>query len=840
VAGEISFWKKYEFLIVAAVVLVLIYSFVFFNQQINFFLGNEPIIYLNPLQKSIDMNYGNVSNIDFDVYLENSPSCKASCSYSFYDRSRNVVVDQGDFLLSNKEHFAKSYEIKAKRVGSGQDIYNFEARCKSQKSFICFTDSSEKMRSSFITVNYHLTQTETELKQKLKQNITQMLQTLADVDVMRQQADREYYELGIKANFLNLSGQKNSIDQEFDILRLDAENLRALWFSESYLKLNRMYNESYYSSTVDLIRNSINNLNNSMQNIIDVHNSVLANLKELNKKFDSLNGIAPAINNADAINSLNENISEFNKFAASFSNNTFSDYPSAMEKSSELAAGENDIENELRTPALELLFGIAYRADFEKNVICALQDKCDGTVSLKNVIDNATGFINDYPGMSVLDENCMKLKNINNSYNQIASDSFKKINDEEIKFPATKAFETLVTNYTTTLLQNINNSYYNSFGEGGKTGALNDVLDAASLIVPSNAAETTPFILNESISLYIMSTIKISKEADDMLEKCSLIESAKKRTQDFDFESITAAEYNITSAIDTKLSDNPPLCCVFNECKPCCSDDSCMNNPESFPVIFLHGHSFAKDNSPEYSLDAFNKLQYKLQEDGYVNAGIVSLYSKNEQVAKGTWGLSGKPVTVKASYYYDAFRQDGQYIVVPTKSENIDAYALRLKDLIQIVKERTGKPKVEIIAHSMGGLVARRYMQIFGDNDVEKLIMVGTPNNGISGKTEDYCGLIGENRECQDMQSNSIFINKLNDPSGQPQNVKMHSIIGVGCAMDNEDGDGVVLSKNAAAENSEQYFINGTCGQFSTLHVDILDVDKYEQTYQIIKEILKE
>ena len=60
---------------------------------------------------------------------------------------------------------------------------------------------------------------------------------------------------------------------------------------------------------------------------------------------------------------------------------------------------------------------------------------------------------------------------------------------------------------------------------------------------------------------------------------------------------------------------------------------------------------------------------------------------------------------------------------------------------------------------------------------------------------------MGEKRECRDMQSNSIFINKLNDPSGQPQNVKMHSIIGVGCAMDNEDGDGVVLSKNAEEEN---------------------------------------
>ncbi|MEK6943737.1 MAG: alpha/beta fold hydrolase [Nanoarchaeota archaeon] len=837
-AGEISFWKKYEFLIVAAIVLVLIYSFVFFNQQINFFLGNEPIIYLNPLQKSIDMNYGNVSNIDFDVYLENSPSCKASCSYSFYDRSRNIVVDNGSFLLSNKEHFSKSYEIKANRMGSGQDIYNFEARCRSQKSFICFTDSSEKMRSSFITVNYYLTQTETELKQKLKQNITQMLQTLAEVDVMRQQADRKYYEIGIKANFLNLSGQKNSIDQEFDILGLDVENLRALWFKESYVKLNGIYNESYLI-TLGLIRNSINNLEDSMQNTIGIHNSIFSALAELNKKIDRLNSIAAAVNNAGIANSLNENIMAFNKFAASFSNNTFSDYPSAMEKTAELAAGENSIENELRTPALELFFGIAYQADFEKNVMCVLQGNCNEIASLKNTIGNTTEFAGNYPDTSILNENCIKLMEINSSYSQIAEDSLKKIDDGKIKFPATKSFEALVINYTNTLLQNINNSYYTSFEEAKKE-ALNDVIEAASQRIPSNITETTAFIANENLSLHLLSKIKASDETLEMLEKCSAVESAKKRTQEFNFEAIAPVQYNITSSIETQLSDNLPLCCIFNECKPCCNDDSCMNDPKSFPIILLHGHSFAKDNSPEYSLDAFNKLQYKLQEDGYINAGIVSLYSKNEQVAKGTWGLSGKPVTVKASYYYDAFRQDDQYIVIPTKSENIDAYALRLKDIIQIVKERTGKPKVEIIAHSMGGLVARRYMQIFGDDDVEKLIMVGTPNKGISGKTGDYCGLIGENRECQDMQSNSIFINKLNDPSGQPQKAKMYSVIGVGCSMDTEDGDGIVLAKNAAAENSKQYFVNGTCGQFSTLHVDLLDIDKYEQAYKVIKEILKE
>ena len=230
--------------------------------------------------------------------------------------------------------------------------------------------------------------------------------------------------------------------------------------------------------------------------------------------------------------------------------------------------------------------------------------------------------------------------------------------------------------------------------------------------------------------MHLLSNINISERARELLPICQ-----KPLPLDnislFNFEHVnTNISFKAVSKIDTNLSENPPVCCVFNSCRPCCNDESCKNDLKTFPVVFLHGHSFAKDNSPEFSLDSFNKLQLRLQEDGYLDAGIVSLYSKNEQFENGDWGLSGKPVTVKVSYYYDAFRQEDKYIVVPTKSENIDTYALRLKDLIDIVKERTAKPKVNIIAHSMGGLVARRYLQIFGDDDVHKLVTIATPQQG--------------------------------------------------------------------------------------------------------------
>lgn len=52
---------------------------------------------------------------------------------------------------------------------------------------------------------------------------------------------------------------------------------------------------------------------------------------------------------------------------------------------------------------------------------------------------------------------------------------------------------------------------------------------------------------------------------------------------------------------------------------------------------------------------------------------------------------------------------------------------------IEEAKHKSGSDKVDIIAHSMGGLVARAYIQSAAyKNDVRKLAMVGTPNQGAN------------------------------------------------------------------------------------------------------------
>jgi hypothetical protein len=63
-------------------------------------------------------------------------------------------------------------------------------------------------------------------------------------------------------------------------------------------------------------------------------------------------------------------------------------------------------------------------------------------------------------------------------------------------------------------------------------------------------------------------------------------------------------------------------------------------------------------------------------------------------------------------------------------SENWQKY---LKPKIDEAKQKSGQNKVDLVAHSMGGLLSRAYIQNdnYG-NDVNKLVMMGTPNYGAS------------------------------------------------------------------------------------------------------------
>ena len=285
---------------------------------------------------------------------------------------------------------------------------------------------------------------------------------------------------------------------------------------------------------------------------------------------------------------------------------------------------------------------------------------------------------------------------------------------------------------------------------------------------------------------------------------------------------------------EINFSEKNPRCCFLGECGECC--DNCSNKESIYPIVFVHGHSFNHKISAEYSFDTFEELQEKLEEDGFINAG--TLVSISDLESEGILGRANYPFTFRISYYFDIYKNDEFTKIISTKEESIDTYAIRLNDLIKEIKLRTGKDKVIIVAHSMGGLVSRRYMQVFGESDVAKFISIGSPHHGISKKIYDYCKIFGATPECDDMKLDSLLINKINQDVLE---IPSYNIIGVGCDMDGQDGDGIVENSTAYLGFARNYYINGSCpGNFEFLHLDIMEPNKYPEAYNTLIDILRE
>ncbi|MDD5191730.1 MAG: alpha/beta hydrolase [Candidatus Nanoarchaeia archaeon] len=281
------------------------------------------------------------------------------------------------------------------------------------------------------------------------------------------------------------------------------------------------------------------------------------------------------------------------------------------------------------------------------------------------------------------------------------------------------------------------------------------------------------------------------------------------------------------------LKESSPICCFYGKCEKCC-DENCSG--KNYPVIFLHGHSINRALPADYSLDALAKIKKQLSYEGYIDAGAVLLSNLNE--TNGLWGEVNAPIEVTASYFFDVYENANGETTVQSNTDSIDTYAIRLKGIIDTVKYRTNKNKVIIVAHSMGGLVTRRYAQIFGGSEIDKAILITVPNHGIDKRLRDSCALLGPTQTCDEMDENSVFINKLN--TAQTDRIKIYNIIGIGCSMRNETGDGIIKNSSQYLDYAVNYYVNGTCDEinFNFLHESIVDPKQYPKTYEIVNKTI--
>jgi triacylglycerol lipase len=99
----------------------------------------------------------------------------------------------------------------------------------------------------------------------------------------------------------------------------------------------------------------------------------------------------------------------------------------------------------------------------------------------------------------------------------------------------------------------------------------------------------------------------------------------------------------------------------------------------------------------------------------------------------------------------------------PTGS-NIE-HAAEIGAAVEILRERTGASKVDLVAHSMGGLATRRYLVDVGPRRVRRVVFVGTPHRGT------YTAYVAFGLGRDEMIPGSPFLEALNAAPAVPDGV---------------------------------------------------------------------
>ncbi|MBI3034226.1 alpha/beta fold hydrolase [Candidatus Woesearchaeota archaeon] len=782
------------------------------------YVKNDLTVYLSTSNTSLHGNYGNVSVVRFSIRPNTGIFCTVSCEYSFSDQSSGIGIDSGSFSIRPWESFERNYSLKLTRRGRGQFLYNFDATCRNIQSIGCLSGYEWKSYASLITFNYDYTEAELKLKETLHSNLTAHIGELSSFYGEADLLDSQINQLESKMSLKDLSAMRAQLNDEIQSVILESETFRTLWNEQEYALLNNRF-----QNRTEVSYKLIEKINSSLNEDISSYNSIVL---ELNRTYSDKGELGPSISIAAEANDTalqQEIISESKDFNDTVTRLLLLDYENVSEIKAMLEAANFGLDLSEKKAAGHLgnISEKATRiAENELKKACLLKGYCktvnysfkgQGRISEINSI--RSGYCTMLNGVSG------ELENASYYYaEQLLGESNRSLNG-----PRAYSY----------MLDKLN---------------ISSMMNQSSFLFQLRELESN---LSSGGALTENTTLRFSL---NLTESNDTTEFYRLHCIRYPNISLTLARANISQAImpeihsdiikiNQSLGEPFPECCVLGECRSCCTGPECRNDPKTYPIILVHGHSIGRGSVPEFTAEAFGPLQRALQSEGYLNAGI--LYPNSSDTIKpGDWGLSGKPVSVSVAYYYDIISdQRGGYLLVQRSSHEITVYAVRLKELVDIVKQRTGKDKVIIVAHSMGGLVARSYMQIFGDESVSKLIMIGTPNSGINKTSTKICSFLGEEKECEDMSSGSFFLRKLNDPQNQPQGIPVYNIIGTGCNTEGEDGDGIITARSAYIDGANNYYARGNCSaslQPVLLHVDMLNPEKHPEIMSILRGILKQ
>lgn len=813
--------KKKEFiskderklLLIATGIALFLFLSVYIAFRIDFYLQEEIQITLETPANRLFVNNSDFANLAFTTKLHTPASCVATCTETITDLSTTKDILNNTFQFSgNTDHIAQA-ESQILQFGYGNKIYAYQINCANRQTQTCPGGDDTYSRNSLTFVQY-------EPNEQNKQTLQEYEDTYTKLTLNLNMAEET---LAILLDALNSTRHTNTnnISSDLEMLRLKLEELqlqeekmKQAWNSQNYDLLTpeqtttavdaRTFAEETYKDLkerITLHEQAILRLNSTKQHLEQINKIILLAQQNENMSVELQNEIdrlESTIRNVvfelqqksfETYSTINAQLDSIKLLTENISNNTLVEYSKTTSTSISLEAG--------------------------RLLICAATGNNSCTASINNTIQKSK--ILSIENTSILaEEECrqatelaaiMKIQNDEDDLDEDVRNEIRKlllsnlikievalksenITDERLKVELSKIKQNISANMTEEEIDKANETYY----PANYNKSLLENLDASS---------------NE---IYY----KIQQLAD----KCNNTQ----QTILFQIPALNTdepiEELNTTNTTGEYLPTLLPQCCTYNSCNPC-------GESKKVPLILLHGHSFSGKKSASSSTEALTNLENSLAAEGlYIPLGYADLNEYNKYSEKIR--EQNIPVTLKTTYYID---------LGDSKDESIDTYAIRLNTVIEQTKQITGSDKVDIVAHSMGGLVTRRYAQVFGSESINKLILVGTPNKGIDDNTANLCKIFGATRECEDMKEGSQFITKLNSaPNTIPHT---HVILGEGCEMSNgKDGDGIAIADNVRLENSNITVIKGKCDGIDYLHGKLIDPQKNNEAYETIKAAL--
>ena len=863
-----------------AVLVILFLVIAFSGFEFRFLISNELNIIISPQDAHFYVTNKDPVKINFTVTNSNFANCNAICNFTLIDLSRNLSIYHDSRMMEHGEVANRVFLIPAQGLGKGQEVYQFQAECHNIRATLCSTEEEKKYSSSLVLIDYNLSEIEEYTKEALQPGI----QRYADLLLQIQSKQNENLALleripesisekdALKIEQQNLIGNLSSMQSA-------KERILYLWNNEEYALIPGYLSDITIRDSSALLDSSASQQKN-ISNIISLRN---INIRLFNQILDTND------NASKAIEFYNHHYTSANKAQL---DDYYQQAMIARSSYNSIIMNKISPENELNINLKAALANISSFLDSYETLRCdglfessllmaqAYQQVSKSHQNATNMSENSSQSFSceqldslissaeehNQKALQLREQNYSFTINnsivdqqITNAENYIYLSSLMALNKSISERPSAKAALPCDADFAKAAGSRIISMQSQPTDVSPITITVPIESISIEVLIPigsnnsNSSSENTP--TNKTITISEQELYKMSSED---IDKAKVFAQAYCGTNlsDRGNLNITAIDFANQSALDSlkidesipkiditpeNITEASPKCCFMDVCKDCC-DEQCALSQNQYPVLFVHGHSITEQEDPQTSYTTYTKIQERLQSDGFINGGELDIVYDPEKHTFGEWKRLAAPVTARTSYYFISYYDIGSYSLTTRKSERIENYALRLKERIDLLKFKTGAPKVNIVAHSMGGLVVREYLSLFGYNDVDKVITTDSPHQGISGNIRKVCYITGSQNECDDMSEDSVFMKKINSEK-IPSNAKFYVIRSTGCLMENnQTGDGVVTDQSATLEGVPNYVIHGKCTDTlgTSMHNDILDPEKYPEAYNEIVRILKE